>query len=96
MIMRLGNEEVELIKQLIQQKDDQAKVYLFGSRTDNHQKGGDIDLLIVSKKIDRRAVREIRMGFFDKFGEQKLDVIVDNGQFLEPFHRLAYEGSVRL
>ena len=45
--MRLTTEQIALIKQntaLI--FGDEAKIYLFGSRTDDNAKGGDIDLFI--------------------------------------------------
>jgi predicted nucleotidyltransferase len=34
--------------------DKQAKIYLFGSRVGDNKCGGDIDLLIILKKIMRQ------------------------------------------
>jgi len=56
-----------------------SEVYLFGSRVDDHSKGGDIDLLIktniplnehLNKKLDFLTKLNITLGF------QKIDVIV--------------------
>lgn len=56
--------------------DRDAKVYLFGSRADDHKKGGDIDILILSKqKIKPENITKLRIKFFDTFGEQKLDIV---------------------
>ena len=51
--MRLTHSEIATI---IQQKDavfgKNSKIYLFGSRVDNAQKGGDIDLYIKAENKD--------------------------------------------
>ena len=45
--MRLVKSDIEIIKRVASEVwGDQTPVYLFGSRTDNSQKGGDIDLYI--------------------------------------------------
>lgn len=86
--MRLSNPEIKLLLDTINQIDADAQVRLFGSRTDNQKKGGDIDLLILSQKTEaftRQALRQIRQVFFDAFGEQKLDIIVDTLPPKTPF-----------
>ncbi len=49
--MRLAYEEQLAISDAIRQADADAMIYLFGSRTDDTAKGGDIDLLVLSKVI---------------------------------------------
>ena len=45
--MRLSEKERESIKQAAKEVwGDKATIYLFGSRTDNTKRGGDIDLYI--------------------------------------------------
>jgi len=45
--MRLDAKSVELIREVVlSEAGDQARVRLFGSRTDNQARGGDVDLLL--------------------------------------------------
>ena len=94
--MRLSSEEVALLKSTLRQLDANAELYLFGSRIDDKKRGGDIDLLIVSSLLDKRAKRILRLAFFERFGEQKIDILLDDGHFKEPFHKLALERGVKL
>ena len=54
---------------------------IFGSRADESQKGGDIDIYIqTDKKEDILKSKLTFLREFDKlFGEQKVDLLVDNG-----------------
>jgi predicted nucleotidyltransferase len=54
----------------------QPKSWLFGSRTDDNKKGGDIDIGILSSKVDVMEKIEIRQKICDKIGEQKIDLVV--------------------
>jgi len=74
--MRLDNSIIEFFKQRIQQLFPDATLYLFGSRTRDDAKGGDIDLLILTKKpVDKKLFRPIRIDFYKKFGWQKVDLV---------------------
>ena len=93
--MRLKQYEIDAIKESIKQYDENAQVYLYGSRADNTKKGGDIDLLIISGKIKNREIRKIRLKIFDVIGEQKIDIISSpeiNSAFIEH----AYKSGIRL
>ena len=74
--MRLSEKEKQVILKQILLADLDAKIYLFGSRTDSMAKGGDIDLLIISDKIGFAEKIKIRVGIFNEIEEQKLDLIV--------------------
>ena len=76
--MRLKVEEREVIKNAVHLFDADAKIFLFGSRADDNKKGGDIDLLIISSKLNRREIRQIKERFYEKFGEQRLDFVIPN------------------
>ncbi len=71
-------------------------MYLFGSRIDDQKRGGDIDLLIISKKLDREKIRQIKFNFYDEFGEQQIDILQDNGTLDKPFNKLIYTQAVEL
>lgn len=74
--MRLSQKEIASIKTNILNFDRNAKIYLFGSRTNDKAKGGDIDILVISDKIGFTEKTKIRMGIFKEIEEQKLDLVV--------------------
>ncbi len=74
--MRLSQKEISSIKTNILNFDRDAKIYLFGSRTNDKAKGGDIDVLIISDKIGFNEKLKITTGIFKEIEEQKLDLIV--------------------
>jgi len=86
--MRLSEEEIGVLKDALNRLDREAELYLFGSRLDDRTRGGDIDLLIRSLKLGRKELRRIRLDFFARFGEQKLDLLLDDGHNDDPFIRL--------
>lgn len=51
------------------------EIYLYGSRLDKTKRGGDIDLLVYSKKNSFQLSQEIRRKFFLNC-EEKIDVLV--------------------
>lgn len=76
--MRLSKSEIQAIKSCVLNFDPNGKVYLYGSRTDDTKRGGDIDLLIESQSIDFRKKLELRQALFDQIGEQKIDIVISN------------------
>lgn len=48
--MRLSHQEQSAIKGVLSKFDPLGKVYLFGSRVDDHRRGGDIDLLFETER----------------------------------------------
>jgi len=78
--MRLSLQEIKVLKTKLNDLDRNARLYLFGSRIDDQKKGGDIDLLIKSNTFKQADIRKLRLSFFDVFGEQKIDIIVDDGK----------------
>jgi predicted nucleotidyltransferase len=92
--MRLTDLEIEVIEKAIYSLDQDAEIYLFGSRADDSRKGGDIDLLIISKNLRFRDKIKIRKRIFDDIDEQKIDLIIAK-DYSDPFVRLALEQGVR-
>ncbi|MFA5817382.1 MAG: nucleotidyltransferase domain-containing protein [Bacteroidales bacterium] len=77
--------------------DPRAEVYLFGSRTDDLARGGDIDILILSEeRIPSNSIRILRREFFKSFGWQKLDLVNFLFNEEDPFKNLILNQLVRL
>ncbi|RLA06334.1 MAG: nucleotidyltransferase domain-containing protein [Gammaproteobacteria bacterium] len=94
--MRIKDEQIKLLKNTLQNLSQSAKLYLFGSRVDDNKKGGDIDLLVVSDNLNKKDLSRLRIDFYQKFGEQKIDIVLDDGKFKNPFNRLAKKQAVLL
>ena len=75
--MRLSEWEISAIKSIIHGLDPKARIILFGSRTDDTKKGGDIDLFILSDILTAKDKRTIKIGLDEKIGEQKIDILID-------------------
>lgn len=71
--MRLKDYEMTAITSTIRGFDKEASVYLFGSRVDDNKRGGDIDLLIMSRTLTSDDRRAIKMKLYELIGEQKID-----------------------
>ncbi len=93
--MRLASEEQSAISNAIRQVDAAASIYLFGSRTDDTAKGGDIDLLVLSKKIDLMAKLEILAQLHRKLGDRKIDIAI-YPDATRPFPRLVMHKAIPL
>jgi predicted nucleotidyltransferase len=94
-VMRLTEFEVTAIKESVRMFDPDARIYLFGSRTDDTKKGGDIDLFVISKRITGSERRKIKLNIYDKIGEQKIDMVIAPG-ITTAFHRIAVSTGVQL
>jgi uncharacterized protein len=95
--MRLDNDMIEFFKQRIVEVVPDAKLYLFGSRTDDEAKGGDIDLMIVTTNpIDKKILRPIRIEFFKKYGWQKLDLVNFTNDDNSVFKRIIQTNAIEL
>ena len=93
--MRLDEAERQVVVQVVRAADPDAIVYLFGSRANDEAKGGDIDLLVLSDKIDLMAKLDILGRLHAKLGEQRIDLVVVPDQE-KPFARLAVREGCRL
>ena len=80
--MRLSPVQISAIKTTASQCfGAQAAVYLFGSRTDDARRGGDIDLFVETDMRDVAAVARAEIAFLvavkQCIGEQRIDLVVD-------------------
>lgn len=90
--MRLNAYEIKTIKETVWQYDNAAEVYLFGSRLDDNARGGDIDLLVLSQKINFDEKISLRIDLKDRLGNHKIDLLVKKS-IDTAFARMAvYEG----
>ena len=74
--MRISEIEKTTIVNAILEKDKNAQIFLFGSRTDDFKKGGDIDILVESDKIGLLEIVKINSTIFKNIPEQKIDLLV--------------------
>lgn len=95
MSIRLDDKEQEAIKSAILEYDPEANIYLFGSRTDPNKRGGDIDILIISKILTKSDKIPILCKIFETIEEQKIDFVFAKDT-LDPFVRLALKTGIRL
>lgn len=93
--MRLAHDEQSAISDAIRQADADALIYLFGSRVDDTAKGGDFDLLVLSKKINLMIKLDILAQLHQKLGERKIDIAV-YADATRPFPRMVMQQGLRL
>ena len=90
--MRITEIEKKVIIEAVNNIDPNAKVWLFGSRADSNKKGGDIDIGILSSKIDVMEEIQIRQNICDKIGEQKIDLVVSKDGLQAFFEHIVTKG----
>jgi predicted nucleotidyltransferase len=99
--MRLTDEESRAIRNCVERRlGPGARVWLFGSRTDDSRRGGDIDLLVETPQPVANAFREsiwLETDLQIALGDQKIDVIlVDPRTTPAPIHRIARSTGIEL
>ena len=80
--MRLSKFEIESITKLANHHfGSDVQVFLYGSRTSNQLRGGDIDLYIRNtngEHLDIRTKINFITDLILQIGEQRIDVVLDN------------------
>jgi predicted nucleotidyltransferase len=75
--MRLSQKYIEVFKRNFREFFIDGDIFLFGSRTDDSKKGGDIDLYFVL--LDHQNLFEKKIKFLSRvkreLGEQKIDIV---------------------
>jgi len=95
--MRLSKEKADFIRENLKKCIAGAEVYLFGSRVDDTEKGGDIDILIIGdRKLTLNEKIDVKISFYEKFGEQKIDIVSFKKDEESSFRELALEKAVEL
>lgn len=94
-VVRLKPDEIKKIKDAVYEYDKDAGIYIFGSRADLNKKGGDLDILVISKSISPIQRRFIKVNIYKALGEQKIDLLVTD-EINSPFLKMALQTGVRL
>jgi len=94
--LRLTPKEIENIKKAVLTFDPKAIIKIFGSRTNLKQKGGDIDILIISQNITPLNRRKIRTKLLLTLGERKIDLIVTKDPNKNIFTKIANKYGVKI
>lgn len=99
--MRLADNEIDAIKQaFIHSFAPTDHLWIFGSRTDDSKKGGDIDLYVETQETDVGIIQNMHHKFldilFDHIEEQKVDVVIKRPTLSLPIHQHALETGVQL
>lgn len=99
--MRLSEDQARVIRESTRDIfGKHARVRLFGSRLDDHQRGGDIDLLVecdepITDRLRKTLALTARLQM--TLGDQPIDVLtIDPSTPLEPVHKSALVKSVTL
>lgn len=93
--MRLTEEEAKIIKEVVFHFDNEARIFLFGSRTREEERGGDIDLLLLSQKLSIKDIYKIKSELWERIGEQQIDIILAKDDS-KPFTRIALKEGVEI
>ena len=94
--MRITTTQVKVLKDKLHSISSTAKLYLFGSRVDDSKRGGDIDLLVIDDNMKKKDLRYLRVDFFEHFGEQKLDIILDKEELSDSFVKHIFSKAILL
>jgi len=95
--MRVRQEQIVYLKELAESFLPGASVFLFGSRASDELKGGDVDLLILGERqLTSKEKREIRIAFFKKFGERKVDIVSYRHDETSTFKEIAMIDAVQI
>ena len=95
--MRISDYEQQAIINSIVKFDNNAEIYVFGSRLDESAKGGDIDILIKSDSININVIFLIEEELFTRIEEQKVDFVVTGTDVNTPFAKMILaRGAIKL
>jgi uncharacterized protein len=99
--MRISAEQATIIRDVVRAElGADARVRLFGSRTDDAARGGDIDLFVeVERPLANRAATASRLAALCqlRLGDQRIDVIVvDPASAPQPIHARARAEGILL
>lgn len=75
--MRISENQRELIVKSIKSKDPGSEIFLFGSRVNDSLRGGDIDVLVISQKINLELLLDIRVELSESLEDFPFDIMLE-------------------
>ena len=103
LLMRLNQHQIDTLKRIGSEVfGTQAKLMLFGSRTNDNRRGGDIDLYVTIIDQTPEQLFDAKLDFLVKakraLGEQRIDVVFSPAplQSPEPIHIEAQRTGITL
>lgn|SRR5690554_3206098 len=99
--MRLTDDETRIIRDTVRRRfGSNARVWLFGSRTDDKRRGGDIDLLVETPGPLENPFREsigLETDLQIALGDQKIDILIAQPNAPStPMQRIARNSGIEL
>lgn len=101
MTMRLTDTQKQAIIETFQTHFRvEDELWLFGSRVDDQKRGGDIDLYVKTVETDAESIFTKKIAFLvdlkRRIGDQKIDLVIEFGDFKLPIYDHARETGIRL
>ena len=94
--MRLTDQQAKLIKSRVRSYfGANAKVWLFGSRVDDHRRGGDVDLYIEPEFADLTSELKCKIDLEDDL-DLHVDMVINQMGKEDPIYRIAKQQGIRL
>lgn len=95
--MRLTPEQRQAIVETFLATFGKGRILLFGSRVDDHARGGDIDLYVLPDEMEHVAERRIDflVRLKKRIGAQKIDLVLPSDA-PRPIDRVACEQGILL
>ena len=101
--MRLSEQQQTIIRTSVAENfGADAGVWLFGSRVDDHKRGGDIDLYIESASENAAQLINAKLALLvalqQQLGEQKIDVVIRRANSAAdlPIYQIAKTTGIKL
>jgi len=99
--MRISKQDALFIKNsIVDQTNAEVKVWLFGSRVNDEEKGGDIDLLVkLDVVVERPAMLSsgIAVKIMRRMHGRKVDVVLEAPNLdSKPIHTIAKQTGIEL
>jgi predicted nucleotidyltransferase len=96
--MRLSDDEQNVIKRIVAQVfGDDAQILLFGSRTDDSKRGGDVDLYVVPVAREDLYMKRVHcLGELERALLYPVDLVVAEPDAARPIDRIALKTGVAL